>query len=408
MLDSRAYYDLRAPKLISWEFFSNYIEVEPPFGELGLIVFLRTYSRFVPELGRREKWCETILRVVEYSLSLDTVSTVEDKRQEAEDLFDCVFNMRGFPAGRSLWMAGSETAVIDPSANWNCTLRVIDSISAFSEIFYWLLIGAGTGFSVETKYIEQLPEFNTNFTTKHDDYDYFKGDYPNTTVYLSSNQLDRVFTKQDLVITSDSDYLDTSDIKPNTAATIICGDSKEGWCNALRVYLTLLTCKNITSILFNYDYIRPQGSRIKVFGGRASGYLAVKQLFEFIEFVVKRDNGKLTSVGVLDIVNAIGRNVVSGGVRRTAEIALGSSTDKDFIEAKKNLYTDPAKEVYRPIRTMSNNSILEYGKLSLEQILEVMDCIKTNGDPAFWNIGNSQKLAESPVDGTNPLTSLAA
>jgi hypothetical protein len=90
--------------------------------------------------------------------------------------------------------------------------------------------------------------------------------------------------------------------------------------------------------------------------------------------------------------------------RRTAQIALGDSTDKEFKEAKVDLWSDPKKEKYRKTRPMSNNSTLNYTKPSFEEITETFECLKSQGDPGFWNIGRSKELAESPVAGTNPLS----
>jgi adenosylcobalamin-dependent ribonucleoside-triphosphate reductase len=404
---SRAYFDLINPQYISWEFYSQYLDKEPPFGELGAIVYLRTYSRFVAELKRREIWQETILRNIEYSLSLDKVSSIENKKQEAENLFDMMFNLRGFPAGRSLWTAGSEQTLKDASSNWNCTGKVVDSLTSFSEIFYWLLIGAGTGFSVEKIYTNQLPEFNPNVTLVHEEYSWRKrldGTFINLANSENTDQFKNTYT----------DFIETTDIiKPdedfvnslNNDYKILrmeIGDSKEDWCNALRILLKALTNFTVEKIIINYDPIRPEGTPIKTFGGRASGHKALLVMFNNIVKVIKRCSGVLDSVGVLDIVNSIGLNVVSGGVRRTAQIALGDSFDTNFKTAKVGLFTDPNKAEYQSIRTMSNNSTNEYENPGLDSIRHTFDCLKDQGDPGFWIVGNAQKRAVSPIKLTNP------
>ena len=86
-------------KLLSDEFLSKYKHTKPPFTPLGEFVYYRTYSRWIPELKRREYWWETVQRVVEYNCSLLPTST-----QEAEELYDNIFNLRQFPSGRSLWI----------------------------------------------------------------------------------------------------------------------------------------------------------------------------------------------------------------------------------------------------------------------------------------------------------------
>jgi ribonucleotide reductase alpha subunit len=321
IIEAEKYYRLINPKYISWDFYSDYIEQEPPFGELGVIVFLRTYSRFIESLQRREYWREVCLRVVEYSLSLDITSTEEWKTKEAEELFDAMFNLQGFPAGRSLWTAGTKQSQVDSSCAWNCTFRVIDDISSFSEIFYWLMIGAGTGFSVEEKYISKLPTFK-RIPIEHLPYQEIQESlrYDNTNVsWFDSTTSQYSYHRYDKTSLTEPDFLFKSVLIPlKGSVTINIGDSKEGWCNALRAYLLLLSSsKDVSKIVFNYNNIRPEGSRIKTFGGRSSGHSVLIELFDNIDNIIKNLSGlsnKLTSTNVLDIVNSIGLGVVSGGV----------------------------------------------------------------------------------------------
>ncbi|MFM6151605.1 MAG: hypothetical protein ACKPE3_01185 [Sphaerospermopsis kisseleviana] len=403
----RAFFDLINPQYVSWEFYSQYLDKEPPFGELGAVIYLRTYSRFVNELKRRETWQETVLRNIEYSLSLDTVSCLKNKQKEAEELFEMMFHLQGFPAGRSLWTAGTLQTKKDSSSNWNCTFKTVDSLSAFSEIFYWLLIGAGTGFSVQKEYISQLPKLNPKVHIIHENYNYQKrieGTFINLADTENTPQFSTTFTdfvQTSDIVKSDADFANSLNGKYKIAR-IQVGDSKEDWCNSLRIFLKILANESVEKIYINYDPIRPEGTLIKTFGGRASGYKALLSMFDNIIKIVKRCEGNLDSLAVLDIINSIGLNVVSGGVRRTAQLALGDSFDDNFKTAKVGLFTDPSKEEYQTIRTMSNNSTGEYGNPGLEAINKTFECLRDQGDPGFWIIGNSQKLATSPVKGTNP------
>ena len=404
---SNEYFDLIKPQYISWEFYSQYLDKQPPFGELGAVVYLRTYSRYVNELKRREIWQETVLRNIEYSLNLDTITPLEDKSKEAESLFDMMFNLQGFPAGRSLWTAGSAQTLKDSSSNWNCVFKTVDSLSAFSEIFYWLLIGAGTGFSVEQKYISQLPTFNTRVHVIHEDYSYqprIDGTFINLTNLEDTPQFLTTYTdfvEPSEIIKPDDEFVRHLD-NSYKIVRLQVGDSKEDWCNSLRIFLKALSLDSVEKIYINYDPIRPQGTPIKTFGGRASGHKALLVLFSNVLKIIRRCNGKIDSLASLDLVNSIGLNVVSGGVRRTAQLAIGDSSDELFKTAKVGLFDDPEKADYQSIRTMSNNSTGEYGHPGLEAINKTFECLKTQGDPGFWIIGNSQKLATSPIKGTNP------
>lgn len=408
----RAFFDFVNPQYISWEFYSQYLDKEPPFGEVGAIVYLRTYSRFINELKRREIWQETVLRNIEYSLSLDTVTPLADKCVEAGALFDMMFNLQGFPAGRSLWTAGSPQTKKDSSSNWNCTGKVIDNISSFSEVFRWLLIGAGTGFSVENKYVSKLPKLNPNVELVHELYKHQKrldGTFINLTDSTDSPQFPTTYT--DFVETSEITKSDENFVKSleqnNKILRIQIGDSKDDWCNALRIVLKALTNFTIEKIIINYDPIRPEGSIIKTFGGRASGHKTLLQMFDNILKIIKRCGGILAPIDCVDILNSLGYNVMAGGVRRTAELCGGDLDDKDFITAKVDLYTDPSKAEVKHLRTMSNNSIFLYSNPGKERISEIMESIKSNGEPGFWVVGNSQRLATSPIKVTNPCAEAA-
>ena len=398
----RKFFDLVNPQYITWNFYQRYLDQEPPFGQLGAVVFLRTYSRFVPELGRREKFAETCLRVVEYSLLLDTVSTQKQKQAEAKQLFDCLFNLRGFASGRAYWIAGTPQTKKCGSAAWNCCFRTIDDISAFSEVFYWLLLGAGVGFSIEKKYISQLPQFKSDKSIVHEDYNFNGTRYEHTRIVGDRTYLfdGHILQINDLIV-DDANFLANTALHKERHVTIYVGDSKEGWCNALRVLLYLLTLPNLVSITFNYDNVRPKGERIKVFGGRASGHQNIQDILQRTFDIVKSSGGQLSSLDVLDLVNSIGLGVVSGGVRRTAEIALGDADDIHYIEAKLNLWTDESKAAYRDTRVMSNNSVVFYQNPGIEEIRNIVNRIKTNGEPGFSIVGNAQKY-DPNIAGFNP------
>lgn len=399
------YYKSLEPKYITWEFYQKYIDVEPPFGQLGLPVFLRTYSRHIESEKRREKWCETVLRNVEFSIELDKVTPYEELKKEAEELFDFIFNLRTFPSGRSLWTAGTLQTKTDPSSSWNCTFRTIDSISAYGEIFYWLLIGAGCGFSVEKEYTNQLPSFfNHNKTVKHVNQDQWLPGLENTELeYLTNSSISKfnIFIKKDLFL-NDLTYKKVVNLPQDIVDfTIKVGDSKEGWVNALRVYLTLLTYKTPFNITFDYSYVRPPGVPLKTFGGVATGCKNFVRMIDQINFVLKDVQGKLDTNQAMDLVGIVALCVVSGNIRRSALIGLGEPTDELFKDAKYDLWVDPEKEQYRPFRVMSNNSIVVDEKLTKEKLYDVFEKIKSNGEPGLWIRGNARKYDDQIV-GTNP------
>lgn len=117
----------------------------------------------------------------------------------------------------------------------------------------------------------------------------------------------------------------------NGFAKIYVGDSKEGWTEALNEYLRILTepeFENIHSVKISYNSVRPKGERLKTFGGTASGYEPLKEMFIGFDNVLKnkidpylppietdeKGYGHVRPIHILDMCNLIGNNVVVGGV----------------------------------------------------------------------------------------------
>jgi ribonucleotide reductase alpha subunit len=407
MLESiRRNFESVSPKYIEWDFYSQYIDREPPFGQLGLPVFIRTYSRYLPTEHRREKWCEVVLRVVEYSLSLDTVTTTYEKKIEARLMFDDLYNMRSLPAGRTLWVANTPIVEKDGSANFNCTARTVHELSSLVEGFYLLLVGAGFGFSVEKKYTNQLPPFFKGKTIVHKPYEYNKyADIENT--YLTNLvwsgcgdgqcKLDPVEGTLNFrleIEKGDNEFADDYKFGKTFSTRIEVGDSKEGWVMALKSYLAALTSPSVKVIEIDYNNVRPEGSLLKTFGGRSSGPQALQTMFETIAKVVEESNEvgqQLRPVQVMDIANCIGLAVVVGGVRRSSELCLADIDDDEIRNAKKDLWTDPTLIDKRTTRVMSNNSLALYENPGLKWFEDVMEAIRTTGEPGFISVGNANK-----------------
>ncbi|MGM0509156.1 MAG: ribonucleoside-triphosphate reductase, adenosylcobalamin-dependent [Fusobacteriota bacterium] len=353
-----------------------------PMDNLGTFVFYRTYSKYLKGLERRERWWETTARAVRYNTNLDPTLPDEEK----SEVLDLVFNNKLFLSGRTLWMGGGEIADTYPMANFNCAFEVIDSLEAFKDLFYLLMIGSGVGVRVLKKDVDKIPELRSNILVVHEDYA-------------------PVPVEERLDITS-LISLDNSTIK------IIVGDSKEGWVTAIEHYLAIMSSidyNSVERVIINYDNVRPKGEKLKRFGGTASGHIPLRRMFRKIKEVVDRksinDKTKLKPIDCLDIANIIGENVVSGGVRRTAEIVLIDPDDKECIEAKSKLYVKKDgkfvqnKEISH--RTVSNNSIMYQSKPTREKLNWQIDQMKTSGEPAFIN-AEAAKKRKPTFKGTNP------
>lgn len=354
--------------ILSEDFISEYKHAQAPMGELGNFVFYRTYSRFINSLGRREYWYETVQRAVEYNTSI-APTTVE----EAEELYDNVFNLRQFLSGRTFWIGNTEVSKNYPLANFNCAFQVIDSFKSFKDLFYLLMLGCGVGVRVLEEDITQMPKIRTDYKLFHADYT------PKARNERREN-------------TSLNFYDDDS-------VEIIVGDSKEGWIESLSFFFEVLTEHNyrgIKNIFVDYSNVREKGERLKKFGGTASGHESLKSMFKKIDIIIKKralsisqKKVRLSSVDCMDIANIIGENVVVGGVRRTAEMVIIDQTDNAAINAKSDLYTfvDNKWQINQDIahRQMSNNSIYFTRKPTREDLHIQLERMRYSGEPGFIN-----------------------
>lgn len=377
------YISIVKPKLLTRNFLSKYIDKQPPFGQLGLIVYLRTYSRFIPQLKRREKWWETCLRVVEYSFSLlpdkprkPSYFTQEKQKEEAEALFDTLFNLRGFTSGRTLFVGGSEASRLYPSSNFNCSYCNVDSLKSFADAMYLLLLGCGVGYSVESKHVSKLPQFNSDISVQFEPY----------------AAKPKIFREESTEVLGNSNF--------NYKITV--GDSKEGWVEALRQFLSLHSNPETKTITLNFNSVRPEGERLKTFGGRASGYIPLQTMFEEIhDRIISTKNGVIDSVTAMDIMNSIAKAIVVGGVRRSSQIAFGDVDDTNFRDAKKDLWSNPKKAKYSTTRVLSNNSVHLWERPTFNRLEELFETIKNNGEPALSIAGNASLRREN-YSGSNP------
>lgn len=358
-------------KLLSQEFLEQFPDFPPHMDNLAKLVYYRTYSRWLPNEGRRETWKETCARAVEYNCSLAPTSLYE-----AQSLFSNMFNLKQFISGRSLWIGGSEASKKTKLANFNCSFVVIDSIKSLCDLFYLLMVGTGVGVRILPSDVNKLPTFRDDVT-----------------LFAQYNKNSTKQRGREYTITEQEDDM----------FVIHIGDSKEGWVDALRAYLNFMAspsdCKNI---LIDYTEIRVKGATLSNFGGTASGYESILDMFTKIHNVIqngmfssKPENGKLRPIHCLDICNLIGQNVVVGGVRRTAEIAIIDPNDEECVHAKDNI--KPGMEH----RYMSNNSIYQEEKPSREKIHELFDSIRKSGEPGIINVAEA-KRRRSDFAGVNP------
>ncbi|KAG5184520.1 hypothetical protein JKP88DRAFT_260638 [Tribonema minus] len=320
-------------------FVNPYKNKTPPFGfnGLGELVYRRTYSRLQSD-GSREEWADTIRRVVEGTFNMqmkwmETTSLEWDddaSHNEAEDMFDRFFNMKILPPGRGLWAMGS-TLTADRGVYGclsNCAFistnpdqAKFDITDAFCFIWDFSMVGVGVGFDT-----------------------------------MAEGKVDIH--------------------QPGDKQAHVIEDSREGWVQSLRILLNAFF-RGAVMPEFNYAEVRPAGEMIRGFGGVSQGPAPLKQLHEsLVDVLTPLIGSRITSTAVVDIANLIGRCVVAGNVRRSAELACGRPDDLEFLEVK-NYEKNPYRAGWG---WASNNSVTA----SLgDNYTRIAKSIHLNGEPGI-------------------------
>ena len=302
------------------------------------IIHLSRYSRYVPDEKRRETWEETVERLITYLKSKGpNVDWYYDKLEE--ELKPAILSLEVMPSMRLLMTAG-EACDRDNIAAYNCSYLAVNNKRAFSEALYILMNGTGVGFSCERQEIAKLPEIAPTFK-------------------------------------------DVDDV-------IVVQDSKLGWAKAFKKLLSCLYEGDLPRV--DYSKVRPQGARLRTFGGRASGPEPLRRLFGFATETFKKAAGrKLNSIEVHDLMCMIGEIVVVGGVRRSALISLSNLTDRRMREAKMGAWWED-----NPQRALANNSIAYTEKPDSETFMEEwLALVKSkSGERGISNRVAAQKQAE--------------
>jgi ribonucleoside-triphosphate reductase (thioredoxin) len=317
------------------------------------------YSRYLNDKNRREHWNETVSRYFTFMFEhLEDKYNYKPTEALRTELTNAVQNLEVMPSMRAIMTAG-KALDRDNTAGYNCSYLPIDDPKAFDEAMYILLCGTGVGFSVEHKYVDQLPEVP-----------------------------DQLFDSQ---------------------TTISVADSKEGWAKALRQLVALLYSGEIAK--YDLSRIRPSGARLKTFGGRASGPGPLDELFKFTIAKFRGAVGrKLTSIECHDILCKIGEVVVVGGVRRSAMISLSDLEDDRMRSCKSGNWWEQNAH-----RALANNSATYNSKPDIGQFLQEWTSLYNShsGERGIFSREASQSQAakngrrDSSFDfGTNPCSEI--
>lgn len=393
-------------------------EVKPHWGELGWVTYKRTYARWLENKQRHENWAETVKRVVEGNVNLDPrlhggtvpADVFLELQHEAERLFKLIYGLASTPSGRNLWISGTNYQKRVGDALNNCWFIAIrpqaygDSVIVpdyltkdrkavsmpFSFLFDELMKGGGVGFSVLEKNIDQIPEIDQK---------------PELVVLIGKKNRDYGAAIEAGAVDADDWYRVHRGEDYLLAET---ADSREGWVksNALLIdaHFAEITGK-ANRVVIDVTNIREKGKRIHGFGGVAAGPAPfVEMLFSINQVLSGTYGRRLSSVDCTDICNLIGKTVVAGNVRRSAEIALGGPEDNGFVTMKQD------QEKLMDHRWASNNSVIV--RSDFEDYEAIADSISKNGEPGIVNLDiihnygrladGRQKGIDGEAEGTNP------
>ena len=365
---------------LSDDFVEGFRNKKAPFGyrdaagnSVGEITFLRTYSR-LKEDGHKETWVDVCERVINGMYSLQKEHAKNNRlpwsdtkaAASAKEAFERLFELKWSPPGRGLWVMG--TPIVNTQRNsaalQNCAfvstkeMTKADPSKPFTFLMEASMLGVGVGF---------------------DD----KGADKEFQIY-----------------------------EPQGEETYVVPDTREGWVKSLELIINAYLRPDQKTPVFDYKEVRPAGTPIKTFGGTAAGHQPLERLHNHItKLFAGRKGEKVTRRDIADIGNMIGVCVVSGNVRRSAELLIGRIDDEDFLNLK-NAEIYPERNSYDPANPgwawMSNNSVEAHVGANLDPIVEG---IARNGEPGvIWLDVSRQygRLVDPPnnkdyrVEGYNP------
>lgn len=323
-------------------------------------IFKSRYARWLEKENRREDWNETVDRLVIYYCERIKELGIEGSYfKTMDEVRKAIYNLEVMPSMRALMTAGPALDRCHVPA-YNCAYLPVDSLRSFDEAMYILMCGTGVGFSVESKYVDQLPRI--------------------------------------------AEHLEPTD------TTVVVGDSKEGWARAFRELISLLIGGRIPK--WDVSRVRPAGARLRTFGGRASGPGPLEDLFDFtVRLFTGAAGRRLSTLECHDLMCKVADIVVVGGVRRSAMISLFDCTDDRLSTSKSGAWWEAAGH-----RRLANNSAVYENRrpdigFFMKKWKELYD--SKSGEPGFFSryacqaiAGRSGRRDSTPEFGTNPCSEI--
>jgi len=327
------------------------------FGDLSWATYKRTYSR------DGEEWWSTCARVIEGMFTVQRVHHRERDlpwdedaaQRRAVEAYDRMWRFKWTPPGRGLWIMGTRFMYERGGAALNnCGfVSTKDVASGFADPFLWMLrmsmLGVGVGFDTRGR---------------------------GAATVASPERSDEAH---------------------------VVGDSREGWADALERLLRAYQGQGALPARWDFSQVRPAGTPLRSFGGYASGAAPLKAMLESVESLHEEYVGKrIDSRFIVDTMNLIGRCVVAGGIRRSAQIAFGDPRDTDFLDLKMD------REKVQSHRWASNNSVLaeigmDYGAVARRAAANgEPGCLWLENARAYGRLNDPPDWADQEALGSNP------
>ena len=309
--------------------------------ELQAFTAVSKYARHLEDKGRRETWPDTVHR---YGDMMVKKYPGEEQRIR-EICSDYILPMRVLPSMRGLQFGG-EPIFKHAARLYNCTSSFVDRLSFFGQAFYLLLCGAGVGYSVQSRHVEHLSD------------------------YSKARRAGKVLPKK----------------------TFVVPDSIEGWAECAYVQQTSFHERPVPGyeqyldcdITFDYSRIRPKGTLLSFGIGKAPGADPLARAMARNDAMLRRaiESGerKMTSVVASDYHLNCSDSVISGGIRRSANIALFDLEDDAMMNYKTgNWFYD------NPQRGRANiSAVLLRGQVEWHKFRRLFEATKEFGEPGFF------------------------
>ena len=361
------------------------------WGPTGALIYERTYSRTKPD-GSKETWPETVERVVDGNLSL--VPERHHLEGEREQLIRLMTEFKIIPAGRHLWASGVKNA----QHLFNCWVSGwTDKVSDhFAFTFLRLMEGGGVGSNYSNSFLADYPIVPQDLLVD---------------IVCDPGHPDYEVMKEAGVL--------SNEYHPDWVGSYQIEDSREGWAAALTDLIDTHYRDEVEHYRRVYDVsrVRPAGSKLRTFGGTASGPLPLARMLKEVNRILASlayEGQRLTGLDAMEIDHAIAQCVVAGGVRRSARMAMMHWKDPQigkFMRIKQasgsHWTTNISVEVDRLFWESLSGSEGYMRSHAHEVLTKMTNGMVNNGEPGFWDSSLSNVGEPNPVVCTNPCGEIA-